>query len=56
MVKKIKCAIIRGGTSKGIYILDKYLPADPKERENIILKIFGSRISDKLMVSVGQIH
>ena len=42
MIKKIKCAIIRGGTSKGVYILDKYLPADPKERENIILKIFGS--------------
>lgn len=38
----IPCAIIRGGTSKGIFIKRNQLPADPAERDRIILKIFGS--------------
>lgn len=42
MITKIPCAIIRGGTSKGVYLLDKDLPADPEARSAAILKIFGS--------------
>lgn len=39
---KIPCAIIRGGTSKGVYILEKYLPKDRENRDRVILSIFGS--------------
>ena len=39
---KIPCTIMRGGTSKGIILRAETLPADPKERDAIILKIFGS--------------
>jgi len=37
-----KCSIVRGGTSKGIYILENELPTDPILREKVILSIFGS--------------
>ena len=40
--RKIPCVIQRGGTSKGIYLHDKDLPADPELREKVILSIFGS--------------
>ena len=38
----IRIAIYRGGTSKGIYLLENDLPADPALRDQIILAIFGS--------------
>ena len=41
-VKKIPCTIMRAGTSKGVFLYEKDLPQDPKERELTILKIFGS--------------
>lgn len=37
-----KCTILRGGTSKGIYMLENELPANQAMRERIILSIFGS--------------
>lgn len=40
--EKIPCVVMRGGTSKGIFIEKKYLPQDPKKRDEIILSIFGS--------------
>lgn len=40
--KRIRCMIMRGGTSKGIYLLENDLPFDPVRREQVILKIFGS--------------
>jgi 2-methylaconitate cis-trans-isomerase PrpF len=40
--RKIPCVIQRGGTSKGIYLHEKDLPADPELREKVILSIFGS--------------
>ncbi len=39
---RVPCVIIRGGTSKGIYIKTNDLPADPAERDKMILAIFGS--------------
>ncbi|MDA8637995.1 hypothetical protein N9L49_05215 [Rhodospirillales bacterium] len=42
MSDAIKCVILRGGTSKGIYLRDVDLPRDPVEREKTILRIFGS--------------
>ncbi|WP_461179185.1 PrpF domain-containing protein [Virgibacillus ainsalahensis] len=40
--EKIKAAIIRGGTSKGVYLMDNELPVDQKHREEVILSLFGS--------------
>jgi 2-methylaconitate cis-trans-isomerase PrpF len=40
--ESIRCTIIRGGTSKGIYILRNELPSDPVLRDKVILSIFGS--------------
>jgi 2-methylaconitate cis-trans-isomerase PrpF len=40
--RKIPCVIQRGGTSKGVYLHSKDLPADPDRRTAIILSIFGS--------------
>lgn len=37
-----KCAIVRGGSSKGIFLMKNDLPKDPKQRDNLILSIFGS--------------
>lgn len=36
------CTIMRGGTSKGIFLMEKDLPQDLALRERIILAIFGS--------------
>jgi len=40
--EKIRAAIIRGGTSKGVYLLANELPQDPVARDEVILSIFGS--------------
>lgn len=40
--RKIPCVIQRGGTSKGVYLHAKDLPADPEQRTKLILAIFGS--------------
>lgn len=38
----LPCTIMRGGTSKGIFLMERDLPKDPKLRDRIILAIFGS--------------
>lgn len=38
----IPCTIMRGGTSKGIFLRRNDLPADPLRRDIVIRKIFGS--------------
>jgi len=40
--KRIPCSIIRGGTSKGVYILQSDLPEDRSEWDEILLKLMGS--------------
>jgi hypothetical protein len=40
--ERIRAAIIRGGTSKGVYLLANELPGDPAARDRVILSIFGS--------------
>lgn len=42
MAEAIRCWIIRGGTSKGIYLKESDLPRDPAARDQTILSIFGS--------------
>jgi len=37
-----RCTIMRGGTSKGIFLMEEDLPRDPNLRDKIILTIFGS--------------
>ncbi len=37
-----KCSIVRGGTSKGVFILKNELPKNPKERDKVIMSIYGS--------------
>lgn len=41
-METIRCAIVRGGTSKGIFLHENDLPADPALRDAVILAIFGS--------------
>ncbi|MBP2228823.1 4-oxalomesaconate tautomerase [Azospirillum agricola] len=38
----IRCALMRGGTSKGAYFLASDLPADPAARDRILLAALGS--------------
>lgn len=42
MSQSIRCTILRGGTSKGVYLRESDLPNDPTDREKTILSIFGS--------------
>jgi len=37
-----RCTIMRGGTSKGIFLMEEDLPQDPPLRDRIVLAIFGS--------------
>ncbi|HZK00245.1 MAG TPA: PrpF domain-containing protein [Tissierellaceae bacterium] len=39
---QVKCSIVRGGTSKAVFILENELPKDLILREKIILALYGS--------------
>src|SRR3954471_19594803 len=39
---RIPCMLIRGGTSKGAFFMASDLPADPTERDRVILAVYGS--------------
>ncbi len=39
---KIPAFFIRGGTSKGVYLMQSDLPVDPRLRDQVILDIYGS--------------
>ena len=39
----VRCMLMRGGTSKGAYFLAEDLPSDPAERNDLLLRIMGSR-------------
>ena len=41
-MRKIPCTIMRGGTSKAVFLREADLPKDAHEREAVILSIFGS--------------
>ncbi|WP_221585909.1 4-oxalomesaconate tautomerase [Microbacterium sp. G2-8] len=38
----LPCMLLRGGTSKGAYFLASDLPADPGERDDLLLRVMGS--------------
>ncbi len=37
-----RCTIMRGGTSKGIFLKEEDLPRDPQLKDRVILAVFGS--------------
>lgn len=41
-MEMLRCAIVRGGTSKGVFIMKKELPRDPIKRDAVIRAIYGS--------------
>ena len=41
-MEMLRCAIVRGGTSKGIFIMKNELPKDPVLRDKVICAIYGS--------------
>jgi hypothetical protein len=41
-MEMLRCAIVRGGTSKGVFILKRELPSDPAKRDAVIRAIYGS--------------
>lgn len=42
MVRQIRCVLMRGGTSKAVFLKESDLPVDETERTQTILSIFGS--------------
>ncbi|TDT98276.1 4-oxalomesaconate tautomerase [Streptomyces sp. 846.5] len=38
----LPCMLMRGGTSKGAYFLADDLPADPQERDRLLLRVMGT--------------
>ena len=40
--ESIPCVIMRGGTSKAVFLLENDLPREPQKRDRVILSIFGS--------------
>jgi len=38
----LPCMLMRGGTSKGAYFLAEDLPADPQERDQLLLRVMGT--------------
>ena len=42
MQTKIPCVIMRGGTSRGPFLIQDDLPSDPATRDEVLLAIMGS--------------
>ena len=40
--RAVECAIVRGGTSKGVFFVESDLPDDPGQRDEFLLRAFGS--------------
>jgi 4-oxalomesaconate tautomerase len=38
----VRCMLMRGGTSKGVYFLAEDLPSDPSDRDDLLVRIMGS--------------
>ena len=37
-----RCTMLRGGTSRGLYFEPQDLPADPAERDDLLLRLMGT--------------
>ncbi len=40
--RRIRCVLMRGGTSRGLYVMRNELPQDPVLRDRVILAMYGS--------------
>ena len=40
--RRIPAVFMRGGTSKGVFFHERDLPADPVERDRVLLRVVGS--------------
>jgi 2-methylaconitate cis-trans-isomerase PrpF len=40
--RAVRCVVIRGGTSRGVYFQDSDLPSDPKERDRVLMAVMAS--------------
>lgn len=40
--KRIRCAVMRGGTSRALFIMKGDLPSEPELRDQVILRMYGS--------------
>lgn len=38
----VRCTMMRGGTSRGLYFVASDLPADPAERDDLLLRLMGT--------------
>src|SRR5260221_831424 len=41
-MEMLRCAIVRGGTSKAVFIMMNEYPKDPAKRDAVILAVYGS--------------
>lgn len=41
-IAAIPCTIMRGGTSRAIFVWSEHLPSSPEDRDSVILDMFGS--------------
>ncbi|MFD7136333.1 4-oxalomesaconate tautomerase [Streptomyces sp. NPDC059894] len=53
--EEVPCLLMRGGTSKGAFFLAGDLPADPGERDGLLLRIMGSP-DDRQIDGLGGAH
>ena len=40
--RRVRCTIIRGGTSKALFVMENEVPHDPELRDRVILALYGS--------------
>jgi 2-methylaconitate cis-trans-isomerase PrpF len=40
--RRLRCVLMRGGTSRGLYVMRNELPQDPALRDRVILAMYGS--------------
>jgi len=40
--RRVRCVLMRGGTSRGLYVMRNELPQDPALRDRVILAMYGS--------------
>lgn len=55
MTAGLPCMVMRGGTSKGAYFLAADLPADPAERDDLLLRVMGSP-DERQIDGIGGAH
>ena len=50
----VRCTMLRGGTSRGLYFDAGDLPADPAVRNDLLLRLMGDSTPGRSMVWAAQ--